>query len=140
MGNMEHDSFTDDDIRKIYSLKNIAVVGMSKNQDKAAHYVPKYLIDKGYNVIPVNPTATEILGRPCYATLLDITGTVDVVDVFRPSDQVMPVIEDAVKIKPKVIWLQEGIHNAEAEEVARKAGISVIVFNRCMLAEHQRLF
>ncbi len=137
---MEHDSFTDDDIRKIYSLKNIAVVGMSKNQDKAAHYVPKYLIEQGYNVIPVNPTATEILERPCYATLLDIPDTVDVVDVFRPSDQVMPVIEDAVKIKPKVIWLQEGIHNAEAEEVARKAGIPVIVFNRCMLAEHQRLF
>jgi len=137
---MEHDSFTDDDIRKIYSLKNIAVVGMSKNQDKAAHYVPKYLIEQGYNVIPVNPTATEILERPCYATLLDIPDAVDVVDVFRPSDQVMPVIEDAVKIKPKVIWLQEGIHNADAEEVARKAGIPVIVFNRCMLAEHQRLF
>ena len=137
---MEHDSFTDDDIRKIYSLKNIAVVGMSKNQDKAAHYVPKYLIEQGYNVIPVNPTATEILERPCYATLLDIPDAVDVVDVFRPSDQVMPVIEDAIKIKPKVIWLQEGIHNADAEEVARKAGIPVIVFNRCMLAEHQRLF
>lgn len=137
---MEHDSFTDDDIRKIYSLKNIAVVGMSKNPDKAAHYVPKYLIDNGYNVIPVNPTATEILERKCYTRLLDIPGTVDVVDVFRPSDQVLPVIEEAVKIKPKVIWLQEGIHNVQAEEVARKAGIPVVIFNRCMLAEHQRLF
>lgn len=137
---MEHDSFTDDDIRKIYSLKNIAVVGMSKNPEKAAHYVPKYLIDNGYNVIPVNPTATEILERKCYSNLLDIPGTVDVVDVFRPSDQVLPVIEEAVKIKPKVIWLQEGIHNIQAEEVARKAGIPVVIFNRCMLAEHQRLF
>ena len=137
---MEHDSFTDDDIRKIYSLKNIAVVGMSKNQEKAAHYVPKYLIDNGYNVIPVNPTATEILERKCYPSLLDIPGTVDVVDVFRPSDQVLPVIEEAVKIKPKVIWLQEGIHNIQAEEVARKAGIPIVIFNRCMLAEHQRLF
>jgi predicted CoA-binding protein len=137
---MEHDSFTDDDIRKIYSLKNIAVVGMSKNPEKAAHYVPKYLIENGYNVIPVNPTATEILERKCYPSLLDIPGPVDVVDVFRPSDQVLPVIEEAVKIKPKVIWLQEGIHNASAEEVARKAGIPVIVFNRCMLAEHKRLF
>jgi predicted CoA-binding protein len=137
---MEHDSFTDEDIRKIYSLKNIAVVGMSKNQEKAAHYVPKYLIDNGYNVIPVNPTATEILERKCYPTLLDIPEPVDIVDVFRPSDQVLPVIEDAIKIKPKVIWLQEGIHNAEAEDVARKAGIPVVVFNRCMLAEHQRLF
>ncbi|MHB8603315.1 MAG: CoA-binding protein [Nitrosotalea sp.] len=137
---MEHDSFTDDDIRKIYSLKNVAVVGMSKNPDKAAHYVPKYLIDQGYNVIPVNPTATEILGRKCYSTLLDIPGVVDVVDVFRPSDQVMPVVEEAVKIKPKVIWLQEGIHDMAAEDVAKKAGIPIIVFNRCMLAEHKRLF
>ena len=137
---MEHDSFTDDDIRKIYSLKNIAVVGMSKNPEKAAHYVPKYLIDNGYNVIPVNPTATEILERKCYPGLLDIPGTVDVVDVFRPSDQVLPVIEEAIKIKPKVIWLQEGIHNAQAEEIARNAGIPVVVFNRCMLAEHKRLF
>lgn len=137
---MEHDSFTDDDIRKIYSLKNIAIVGMSKNPEKAAHYVPKYLIDNGYNVIPVNPTATEILQRKCYPSLLDIPGTVEVVDVFRPSDQVLPVIEEAIKIKPKVIWLQEGIHNAQAEEVARNAGIPVVVFNRCMLAEHKRLF
>lgn len=137
---MEHDSFTDDDIRKIYSLKNIAVVGMSKNPDKAAHYVPKYLIDQGFNVIPVNPTATEILGRKCYSTLLDVPGIVDVVDVFRPSDQLMPVIEESVKIKPKVVWLQEGIHNEQAEDIARKAGIPIVVFNRCMLAEHKRLF
>ncbi len=140
LDNMERDSHTDDEIRKIYSLKNIAVVGMSKNPDKAAHYVPKYLIEQGFNVIPVNPTATEILGRKCYPTLLDISDTVDIVDVFRPSDQLMPVIEESVKIKPKVIWLQEGIHNVQAEDVARKAGIPLVVFNRCMLAEHQRLF
>ncbi len=140
MGIMEQDTFTDDEIRKIYSLKNIAVVGMSKNPDKAAHYVPKYLIDQGYHIIPVNPTATEILGRKCYPSLTDIPGTVDVVDVFRPSDQLMPVIEESIKIKPKVVWLQEGIHNEQAEDIARKAGIPIVVFNRCMLAEHQRLF
>src|SRR5512135_1962573 len=109
MGIMERDSFTDDEIRKIYSLKNIAVVGMSKNPDKAAHYVPKYLHDHGYNIIPVNPTATEILGKKCYPSLLDIPVEIDIVDVFRPSEQVKPVIEESVKIKPKVIWLQEGI-------------------------------
>ena len=136
---MEHDSYTDDDIRKIYSLKNIAVVGMSKNPDKAAHYVAKYLHEQGYNVIPVNPTATEILGKKCYSSLLDIPVEIDIVDVFRPSDQVRPVIEESVKIKPKVIWLQEGIHNPEAETIAKKSGIQV-VYNRCMLAEHQRLF
>ena len=136
---MEHDSYTDDDIRKIYSLKNIAVVGMSKNPDKAAHYVPKYLHEQGYNIIPVNPTATEILGKKCYPSLLDIPVEIDIIDVFRPSEQVKPVIEESIKIKPKVIWLQEGIHNPEAEAIAQKSGIKVI-YNRCMLAEHQRLF
>lgn len=136
---MDRDSHTDDEIRKIYSLKNIAVVGMSKNPDKAAHYVPKYLHDNGYNIIPVNPTATEILGKKCYPSLLDVPVEIDIVDVFRPSEQVKPVIEESVKIKSKVIWLQEGIHNPEAETIAQKSGIKVI-FNRCMLAEHQRLF
>ena len=136
---MEHDSHTDEEIKKIYLLKNIAVVGMSKNSDKAAHYVPKYLYEHGYNVIPVNPTATEILGKKCYPNLLDIPDEIDIVDVFRPSDQVLQVIEESVRIKPKVVWLQEGIHNVEAEEIAQKFGIDV-VYNRCMLAEHQRLF
>ena len=136
---MEKDPHTDEQIRKFYSLKNIAVIGMSKNPEKAAYYVPKYLADKGYNIIPVNPTADEIMGKKCYHEINEVNESIDVVDVFRPSDQVMPVVEDAIKKKPKVIWLQEGIHNQEAEELARKAGIEV-VFNRCMLAEHERLF
>ena len=136
---MEQDSHSDEDIKQIFSLKNIAVVGMSKNQGKAAHYVPKYLSENGYNVIPVNPTTDEILDKKCYHNVNDVPESIDIVDVFRPSDQVLPVIQEAIKKKPKVIWLQEGIHNAEAEELARKEGIRV-VFNRCMLAEHQRLF
>ncbi|WKT57650.1 CoA-binding protein [Candidatus Nitrosotenuis chungbukensis] len=136
---MEVDSYSDDEIRQILSLKNVAVVGMSKNADKAAHYVPKYLLAQGYNVMPVNPTADEILERKCFSSLQDVDQYIDIVDVFRPSDQVVPVVQEAIKKKPKVIWLQEGIHNPEAEDMARKAGIK-IVFNRCMLAEHQRLF
>ena len=136
---MEKDNHTDEQIKKFYELENIAVIGMSKNPEKAAHYVPKYLFEKGYNIIPVNPTADEILGKKCYPKLSDISEQVDIVDVFRPSDQVMPVISEVIKLKPKVIWLQEGIHNIEAESLAQKAGIEVI-FNRCMLAEHQRLF
>jgi len=136
---MERDLHSDEQIKKIYALKNIAVVGMSKNPEKAAHYVPKYLTEQGYNIIPVNPTADEILGKKCYPSLLDIPVTIDIVDVFRPSDQVKPVVEEAIKIKPKVVWLQEGIHDPDAESLAKKAGIDV-VFNRCMLAEHQRLF
>lgn len=130
---------SDEQIKKIYALKNIAVVGMSKNLEKAAHYVPKYLAEQGYNIIPVNPTTDEILGKKCYPRLLDVPVQVDIVDVFRPSDQVKPVVEEAIKIKPEILWLQEGIHNPEAELLAKKAGIDV-VFNRCMLAEHQRLF
>lgn len=136
---MEMDSNTDDEIRKILALKNVAVVGMSKNAEKAAHYVPKYLDSQGYHIVPVNPTADEILEKKCYSSLLDVEEPIDIVDVFRPSDQVLPVIQEAIKKKPKVIWLQEGIHNPEAEALAEKAGIKII-FNRCMLAEHQRLF
>ncbi len=136
---MERDQHNDDEIRKILLLKNVAVVGMSKNEDKAANYVPSYLIRQGYNIIPVNPTADTILERKSYSNLQDIEQPIDIVDVFRPSDQVLPVIEEAIKKRPKVIWLQEGIHNQQAEDLARKAGITV-VFNRCMLAEHQRLF
>ncbi len=135
---MEEDPTPDDEIREILSLSKIAVVGMSKNSSKAAHYVPRYLSEQGYDITPVNPTTDDILGKKAYSVVSEIDGNVDVVNVFRPSDQILPVIQEAIKIKPKVIWLQEGIHNVEAEEIAKKAGIKII-FNRCMLAEHQRL-
>ncbi len=135
---MDQDPSSDEQIREILSLKNIAVVGMSKNSFKAAHYVPRYLSENGYDVTPVNPTAEEILGKKCYNSVSEIDEPIDVIDVFRPSDQVLPVIREAIKKKPKVIWLQEGIHNSEAEELAKQSGIK-IVFNRCMLAEHRRL-
>ena len=135
---MEQDPSSDEQIREILSLNKIAVVGMSKNSSKAAHYVPKYLSDNGYDITPVNPTTDDILGKKCYSSISEVDGEIDIVVVFRPSDQVLPVIQEAIKKKPKVIWLQEGIHNPEAEELAKKAGIKV-VFNRCMLAEHQRL-
>jgi predicted CoA-binding protein len=79
------------------------------------------------------------LNKKSYQSVSEVDQPIDIVDVFRPSDQVLPVVEEAIKMKPKVIWLQQGIHNEEAEELARKQGIKV-VFNRCMLAEHQRLF
>jgi len=136
---MERDSHTDEQIRKFYLLKNIAVIGISKHPEKAAHYVPKYLAEKGYNIIPVNPTTDKILDKKCYREIAEVPDSIDIVDVFRPSEEVLPVVREAVKKNPKVIWLQEGIHNLEAEDLARKAGIEV-VFNRCILAEHQRLF
>ncbi len=135
---MEQDNYSDEQIRDILSLKKVVVIGMSKHSSKAAHFVPKYLSDNGYDVTPVNPTAEEILGKKCYDSISEIDEEIEIVDIFRPSDQVLPFVQEAIKKKPKVIWLQEGIHNSEAEELAKKEGIKV-VFNRCMLAEHRRL-
>jgi predicted CoA-binding protein len=134
------DNHSDNEIRKMYDFKNIAVVGMSRDPVKAAHFVPEYMIERGYNIIPVNPSANEILGRRTYSKVSDIKSQVDIIDVFRPSEDVYSVVEDSVK-KPgvKVIWLQEGIHNAEAEKMALDNKINV-VFNRCIMAEHMRLF
>jgi len=134
------DNHSDNEIRKMYNFKNIAVVGMSRDPVKAAHFVPKYMIERGYNIIPVNPSANEILGKRTYAKVSDIKPQVDIIDVFRPSENVYSVVEDSVK-KPsvKVIWLQEGVHNAEAEKMALDNKINV-VFNRCIMAEHMRLF
>tara|TARA_B100001179_G_C18246808_1_gene256523 strand:+ start:64 stop:474 length:411 start_codon:yes stop_codon:yes gene_type:complete len=136
---VEKDSCTDEEIKEILTLKKIAVIGMSRHSSKAAHFVPKYLSEQGYDITPINPIAEEILGKKSYPDISSVNSHIDIVDVFRPSEQVLPVVKEAIKIKPKVIWLQEGIHNLEAEELARKHGIKV-VYNRCMLAEHQRLF
>ena len=135
---MEKDDHSDKEIQDILSLKRVVVIGMSKNSSKAAHFVPKYLSNNGFEITPVNPTTDEILGKKCYNSILDVDCSIDIVDIFRPSNDVLPFVKDAIKKKPKVIWLQEGIHNSEAEDLARKEGITV-VFNRCMLAEHQRL-
>ena len=134
------DNHTDEEIRKIYNFRNIAVVGMSRDPAKPAHLVPKYMMERGYNIIPVNPIANEILGRRTYAYVSDIKSQIDIIDVFRPSKDVYPVVEDSIK-KPgiTVIWLQEGIHNVEAEKIALDNKIDV-VFNRCIMAEHIRLF
>ena len=137
---MNTDTHSASDIRKILEQKNIAVVGMSKNEGKPAHFVPKYLIEHGYNVIPVNPTITEVLGRKSYPSIAEIPDNVDVVDVFRRSEDVPPVVNDAINKKGiKVIWMQSGIYNEEAERKAKENGIDV-VFNRCIMVEHNRLF
>ena len=135
---MEQDEHSDKQIQDILSMKKVAVIGMSKNPSKAAHYVPRYLSENGFDVTPVNPSADQILGKKCYDSISDIDEDVEIVDVFRPSEQISLIIHECIEKKPKVIWLQEGIHDFESEELARKAGI-LVVFNRCMLAEHRRL-
>jgi predicted CoA-binding protein len=138
---MESDSHSDSQIKKFYQLKNIAVVGVSKNEEKPSHQVPKYLIEHSYNVIPVNPTLTEVLGRKCYPSIADIQERVDIVDVFRKSEDIPAVVDDILKKKDgiKVFWMQLGIYNEEAERKAKQNGIDV-VYNRCMMEEHKRLF
>jgi uncharacterized protein len=134
---MRKDTHSPLDIQRILKFRNIAVVGMSKNEEKPAHFVPKYLIDHGYNVIPVNPTVNEILGRKSYPTVSGIPENVDVVDIFRRSEDVPAVVNDAITKKGlKVIWMQSGIYNEEAERKAIENGIEV-VFNRCMMVEHR---
>ena len=124
----------------MYDLRNIAVVGMSIKEGKPGYFVPKYLIEHGYNVIHVNPTVKEVNGRKSYPDIISIPSEVDIVDIFRRSEDVPPVVEDALKKKDvKVIWMQEGIYNADAEKVAKEKGLDVI-FNRSMMAEHMRLF
>lgn len=135
---MNTDSHSDEEITQILKMKKVAVIGMSKYEEKAAHFVPKYLLQNGYDVTPVNPTTHEILEKKCYTEITDVPHDVDIVDVFRPSEDVSTIINGVIKKKPKVMWLQEGIHNIEAENLAMNSGIDV-VYNRCMLAEHQRL-
>ena len=136
---MNTDSHSASDIRKILELRNIAVVGMSNTEGKPANFVPKYLIENGYNVIPVNPTTSKVLRRKSYASISDVPEQVDIVDVFRRSEDVPIVVEDAINKKGvKVIWMQSGIYNEEAERRAKENGIDV-VFNRCMKVEHSML-
>jgi uncharacterized protein len=140
MDTNDRDKNSDEELKRIYGFKNIAVVGMSPTEGKPSNYVPKYLIEKGYNVTPVNPVYDKILGKKSYPKVSDIPHQIDIVDIFRKSEDVLPVVQDAtLKNGIKVIWMQLGIYNIEAKEIAEKRDIGVI-YNRCILKEHQRLF
>jgi predicted CoA-binding protein len=117
--------------------KTIAVVGLSANPEKPSHYVPKYLQEQGYTVIPVNPTAKgEILGKTVYPTLRVVPGQIDIVDIFRPTADVPPIVDDAIAIGAKAIWMQEGIVNNAAADCARAAGLQVVM-NKCIMKIHR---
>ena len=117
--------------------KTIAVVGLSANPMRPSNDVAAYLKSVGYRIIPVNPNEREVLGEKAYARLEDVPEPVDIVDVFRKSEDVPPAVDGAIAIKAKVLWMQLGIENAEAAEKARKAGL-LVVENACMLVEHKR--
>ena len=142
MNDMAPLAYSDAKIRSILQrVKTIAMVGASSNWNRPSYFVMKYLQAKGYRVIPVNPAAAgqQILGETVRASLSEITEKVDMVDVFRRSDQVGPVADEAVAIGAKVLWQQLGVHNPQAVQVAEAAGLACVV-DRCVKIEHARLF
>jgi predicted CoA-binding protein len=122
----------------LLSARTIASVGLSSNQEKESYWIVSYLKDQGYRILPVNPTATEILGEKSYPDLSSIPEKVDVVQVFRKPEDVPPVVDEAIKIGAKVVWMQEGVRHEEAAQKARAAGLQVIM-DACMRATHRRL-
>ena len=122
----------------LLSTKTIASVGLSSNPGKESYGIVQYLKSQGYRVIPVNPTAEEILGEKSYPDLESIPEKIDVVQVFRKPEDVPPVVESAIKVGAKAVWMQEGIVNEEAAQNARDAGLQVVM-DACMRATHRRL-
>ena len=140
---MNHESYPADYIRGILqSVKTVALVGASSNTVRPSYFVMKYLLDKGYEVIPVNPglAGQEILGRMVYASLRDIPQPVDMVDIFRNSEAAGPITEEALTLtpKPKVIWMQLSVRNDEAASRAEAEGLQVVM-NRCPKMEYGKL-
>ncbi|MGD8368279.1 MAG: CoA-binding protein [Desulfobacterales bacterium] len=119
----------------LLSSRTVAVVGLSPNPERDSHRVGRYMLENGYDVIPVRPARKEILGRPAYRTLADVPVPVDIVDVFRRSDQIPAVAEEALALRPRVFWMQLGIENHDAALQLTAAGIDVVM-NRCIKVEH----
>jgi predicted CoA-binding protein len=116
----------------------VAVVGLSSKPDRPSYKVASYLKEQGYKIIPVNPAEREILGELCYPDLASIPELVDVVDVFRRSEEVSPIVEEAIRIGAKAVWMQEGVINEEAAARAREAGL-LVVMDKCMRKKHRKL-
>ena len=127
-----------EDIQKIFKMNTIAVVGMSPNPERPSHYVAWYLKEKGYTIYPVNPGHKDIVGLKCFPNLLDIPFSVDVVNVFRRPEHVIPIAKATIEIGAKALWLQDGVINEEAAQLAETAGL-LVVMNDCMLRQHRKL-
>jgi predicted CoA-binding protein len=128
----------DDPILEILKrCKTIAVVGLSSNPARASYEVTEYMQSAGYKIIPVNPNETEVLEEKSYARLEDVPEKIEIVNVFRRAEDVPPVVDGAIKVGAKVVWMQLGIENAEAAERARTAGL-IVVEDACVLVEHRR--
>lgn len=125
--------------RILAGSKVIAMVGLSANWYRPSYFAAKYMLDRGYRVIPVNPAYTEVLGSKCYASLQDIPDKVDIVDCFRKSEEIVPIAEQAIAIGARTLWMQIGVINQQAAAMARAAGLDVVM-NRCVKIEYARLF
>ena len=134
-------------IKLALKSKTIAVIGISRDPTMDSYKVAEYLKVNGYHIIPINPFAQEILGEKCYKSLLEVPEevqkTIDVIDIFRPAQEVFSIVEQAIQLKhkhgkPLYIWMQLGIINSQAAEIAEKAGLAVIM-NKCIMIEHKRL-
>jgi len=124
--------------KDIFSFKNIAVVGLSPKPVRPSNYVSKYMLENGYNIIPVNPGYKSIFNIECFPSLDSIPYSIDIVNVFRNSKYVLPIIKDALFIKSKVIWLQDGVESNEGKILALKSGVK-FVSNDCILRRHRSL-
>ena len=120
------------------NYKTIAVVGLSPNRMRPSYGVSEYMKSQGYRIIPVNPGHAQILGETSYRTLEDIPEPVEIVNIFRRSENVAPIVESAIRIGAKVIWMQEGVEDEASAEKARAAGLQVVM-NRCILKDHRRM-
>lgn len=128
-----------DVLRRILGDNRVAVIGASTCYEKAAYIVPAYLQRHGYEIVPVNPTADEIFGEQAYDSLADVTKTIDIVEIFRPSEEVPEIVEQALaRDDVKTIWMQLGIRNDEAARAAEAAGVNVVQ-DHCMEVEHGQL-
>jgi hypothetical protein len=125
-------------IKILKSFRNVAMVGVSANSEKPSNIVFRYLTSHGYNVVPVNPTIKEVEGKKCYASLSEIPEKIEVVDIFRRTEDIPPIVDEAIKIGAKAVWMQEGIINDAAAEKARAAGL-LVVMDKCMRKENIRL-
>ena len=142
MEKIDHDNYDDEYIRRILRKVNvIAMAGASANWNRPSYFAMKYLQQKGYRVIPVNPkeAGKEILGEKVYASISEIPVKVDMVDCFRNSDAIPPLADEAIKVGAKVLWMQLGVQSPEARRIAEAAGLEVVE-NRCVKIEHARLF
>ena len=138
---MNHDSYSDDYIRGIFHAnRSFAIVGASANTVRPSYFVVKYLLEKEFEVIPVNPglEGQELLGQKVYRDLSDIPGSVDVVDIFRNAEAAMEITKEAIMIGAKVVWMQLGVRNDEAAALAEDSGLKVVM-NRCPKIEYARL-